>query len=166
MPQFLLGDTQKHTSIRRSRSTNLRLLDDIGVDAQDFVVGFRINVAATVVVTRSVDLSVTKVGQVGRSKSLWCAISMSVEHINSQHSLGRRRRRQKGQSNERLGQHFEARIEREVLDRQDSKSRTNRRLLAFYGPGEVLIIGNARDAGNPSQLLMEKLLHDSSFGPR
>lgn len=117
---ILLGDmpNKEHTSIRRSRGTNLRLLDDIGVDAQNFVGGARINVAATVVVTRGEDLSVTKVGQVGGSKSLWCAVSVSVEHVNSQHSLGRHRRREKGQSNERLGQHFEcARVEREVLDK-------------------------------------------------
>ena len=94
------------TSVSRAGSSNLRLLDDIGVDAQNFVGRFRIHVAIAVVVARGVDLRITKVGQVGGRKSLGCAISMSVEHVNSQHGLSRDGRREKGQSNEGIGQHF------------------------------------------------------------
>ena len=103
--KFLLGD-RVLTSVGRTGSADLRLLDDIGVDAQDSVVGFRVNVAATIVIARGVDLRVTKVGQIGRSKSLWCAVSMSVEHVNTKHSLSRDRRREKRQSNKGLGQHL------------------------------------------------------------
>jgi hypothetical protein len=96
----------KCTGISRRGCCDLRLLDDIGVHAQNLVIGFGINIAAAVVVARGEDLGVTKVGQVGRSKSLWCTVTMSVEHVNTQHCLSRHSRREKGQSNERIGQHF------------------------------------------------------------
>jgi hypothetical protein len=127
------------------------------------VVGFRINVAATVVVTRGVNLRVSKVGQIGRSKSFWCTISMSVEHVNTQHSLSRDRRREKRQSNNRFGQHFGIQLEEVV----DSKTRGRRRLLPFYR-SSGLIIGKCRrcgQVGNPSSVAWELLIRDSLFFP-
>lgn len=94
------------TSVRRSRGTDLRLLDNVRVHAPDLLIGFRGNIAITVVVTRGVDLLVSQVGQVGRSESLGRTVSMSVEHVHTEHRLGRHRRREKGEGSERLGQHF------------------------------------------------------------
>jgi len=51
-------------SVGWSRDGELRVLDDVGVHAKDWVAGGRRDPAVAVVVTRSEDLGVTKVSQV------------------------------------------------------------------------------------------------------
>jgi len=53
-------------SVGRSRDGELRVLDDVGVHAADWVASIGGDPAVAVVVTRSPDLGVTKIGQVSR----------------------------------------------------------------------------------------------------
>ena len=60
---------------------NLRLLDNVAVDAVDAQIGIRGDVAVAVVLAGLVDLLVAQVCQVGWRRGLGSAVAVAVEHV-------------------------------------------------------------------------------------
>lgn len=71
-----------------SRGSDLRLLDNVRVEAIDAAAGLTANVAAAVVVARCVDLLITQIRQIRRWCRLCSTISVTVEDVCPDHLFG------------------------------------------------------------------------------
>jgi len=71
--------------VGRRRDCNLRLLDQVGVNAIDSICGIASNVSIAVVLAGGVDFLVAQIGEVGWRCALGCPVAVTVGRKVSGH---------------------------------------------------------------------------------
>lgn len=100
--QEALGRVHQH-GVDGGRSHDLRLLDNIGIDAGDLACG--IHVAIAEIGARGEDFLIAQAGEIGRGGHLCGSIAMARKDIHTQERLRLGEREQEGEQDSVYGEH-------------------------------------------------------------